>query len=353
MTTATPSKTPRKKAAKAPPFSVAESRAMVQAIEGISPKSDTTREAAASAAAKALQKKSGKIIGKAADYAGWDVNQLISAGVTIEHNHAAWKAAMPPEVFSEYWEKQFAELSDAHTECASQIRGARSKLYQLLVLVAAMKEKYDNPPALNFNSTVESVIRAKLDGLGLLPKNPNYSELIIAAAIHPAERLPDAQADKARREAIQKKCSTYKKVFQEAAKANITSANMLPWLEEHGVEAIRLSRWKTKEQEEAAKAEADRKAAAEVARVKAFASSVRNSPPKFFFPVTPKDIAWNADQDHHEMVLLATYRPTSNTIEVMHVAKSPSAFDAVIRVASKAPPPAPVVEEEDDEEAEA
>jgi hypothetical protein len=260
------------------------------------------------------------------------------AGGTIEHDHAAWKAAVPPEVLSQYWEKQFAELSEAHTECASQIRGARGKLYDLLVMLAAIKEKYDNPPAkpaVNFNSTVERVIRSKLGGLGLLPKNPNYSDLIISAAIHPAEKLPDAEADKARREAIQKKCHTYKKVFQEAAKANITSANMLPWLEENGIEAIRLGRWKTKEQREKEKIEADKKAAADDARVTEFATRVRNSSPKFSFPVKSGDIVWNSDKDHHEMVLLATYRPSTNSIDVIEVVKGAPAFNTVIRIASK------------------
>lgn len=292
MTTTTASKTPRKKAAKASPFSVAESRTMVQAIEDVSPK----------------------------------------------NVDAAWKAAMPPEVLSQYWTTQFDELSKAHTECASQIRGARGKLYDLLVMLAALREKYDNPPvglAENFNSAVETAIRVKLHPLGLLPENPKYGDLIIPAAIHLAERLPNAEADKARRVAIQKKCATYKKVFREAAKVNITSANMLPWLEEHGIEAIRLGRWKTKEQREKEKVEADKKAAADDARVAAFATSVRNSSPKFSFPVTPGNIAWDSDKDHHEMVLLATYRPSTNSIDVIEVVKGAPAFNSVIRIASK------------------
>jgi hypothetical protein len=238
-----------------------------------------------------------------------------------------------------HWEIKFAEMCASHTACVGQIRGARQALYTLLVELKRLQETYDNEPpyGASINGSIEMAIRAKLQPLGLLPKEPKYRDMIITAAIHPAEKLPDAHADKARREAIQKKDSTYRKVFKEAERAGITAETMLPWLEEHGIEAIRLGRWKTKEQREADKAEADKKAAGERAMVEAFTSEVRNSQPRFSFPVEPKHIAWNAEKDHHEMVLLVTYRPTSGSIDVMHVAKGPAAFDAVIRVASKAP----------------
>jgi len=333
MTTATVKKTPAKAVKKISPItkeSVAASKA-VAAVTGEKPK---------------------KTIGKAADYVGWSVQELLAAGVTIEHDHETWKASIPPEAFSQYWEKRFTDLSEAHTECAAQIRGAHRKLYELLVKIKGLQESYDNPPqnqAENFAGSIERAIRDKLGRLGLLPKEPKYRDLFITVAIHPDDKLPDAQADKKRREAIQKKDSTYRKVFKEADRAGITAETMLPWLEEHGIESIRLGRWKTKKQQEADKAQADTKAAAEKARIDAFTSGVRTSQPRFSLPIEPKHIAWDAGKDHHEMVLLVAYRPTSGTLDVMHVEKGSAAFDAVVRVASKALPPA--IEDDRDEEA--
>ena len=237
----------------------------------------TKESVAASTAVAAVRGE--KTVGKAADYVGWTTQELLAAGVTIEHDHEAWKASIAPEAFSQYWEKRFTDLSEAHTECAAQIRGAHRKLYELLVKIKGWQEKYDNPPlnqAENFNGSVERAIRDKLGRLGLLPKDPKYRDLFITVAIHPDDKLPDTQADKKRREAIQKKDSTYRKVFREADQAGITAEAMLPWLEEHGIEAIRLGRWKTKEQQQADKAEANRKAAAEKALVDASTSDAGN-----------------------------------------------------------------------------
>jgi hypothetical protein len=280
----------------------------------------------------------------------------LAAVKAFQEEQEAARAKLPEKqehYLSKHWEIKLAEMSANHAECASQMRGIRRRLYDWLVDLKALQERYDNPApyGATINSGIELAIKLKLGRLGLLPTTPNYRDLLVTAALHPDGKLPDEQEDKARRVAIQKKDSTYRKVFKEAERAAITSETMLPWLEEHGIEAIRLGRWKTKEQQQADKAEADRKAAAEKALVDAFTSDVRNSQPRFSFPIEPKHIAWNAQGDHHEMVLLVTYRPTSGTMDVMHVAKGPAAFDAVIRVASKAPPA--VTEEDHEEEAEA
>lgn len=304
-TTEAPTGKTAKKAPSMSKASTAASQAMEQALKAVKP----------------------KIVGKAKDYAGWTTQQLLAAGVTLEHEPPT---PLPANMTNEHWQAKFTSSTANHSACVTKLKGARRDLWSWIGGIKALIETYEDPGThLSVKSAMEGAIRMKLEKLGMLPKNPNWRKLILPAGLFPEEKLDDAV-----KLALQKQMSVYRSVLRVAEAEGVTSAGLPAWIEErNGIERIRLGKQSDSGSAAAAQAEA---------AFNALASSVRSGPSKVSFSAQPSDIAWNPDKDHPEIVLLATYHPTSKTIEVKEVVKDAGAFAAVIRIASRTLAPAVV-----------
>lgn len=312
-TTKAPNRKPANDAAHISKASTASSQAMEQALKAIEP----------------------KIVGKAKDYAGWTTQQLLAAGVTLEHEPTP---PLPANMRSEYWQAQFTASTASHSVCATKLKGARRDLWNWMGGIKALIEAYDDPAThFSVKSAMEGALKMKLGKIGMLPKNPNWRNLILPAGLFPEDKLDDAA-----KVSLQKQMSVYRSVIRVAEAEGVTSNGLAAWIEErNGIERIRLG--KQKDSGTAPPAENATTLQAEAA-FDTLASSVRAGPSKLSFSAQPSDIAWNPDKDHPEIVLLATYHPTTKTIEVKEVVKDADAFTAVIRIASKKtliPAPAP------------
>lgn len=303
-TTKAPTRKPANDAAHISKASTGASQAMEQALKTIQP----------------------MIVGKAKDYAGWTTQQLLAAGVTLEHEPTP---PLPANMRNEYWQAKFTASTASHSACTTKLKGARRDLWNWLGEIGALHEIYDDPATpFSVKSAMERVIKMKLEKLGMLPKNPNWRNLILPTGLFPEEKLDDAA-----KLALQKQMSVYRSVLRVAEAEGVASTGLATWIEErNGIERIRLGKKKDSSTLQDARTASALQAEAAFDNL---ASSVRSGPSKLSFSAQPSDIAWNPDKDHPEIVLLATYHPTTKTIEVKEVVKDAGAFTAVIRIASK------------------
>lgn len=333
MTTATPTKTAAKKSAKkSPPNMTKESVAMSNAVAKLAEGGAKNDPISGAEVAKAEAKAEKYRLEHAA------VSKLLNAfaeqPVTdVEAEIAAMRAAKKPFVNDHrFWSERFSTAGSSYEACATKLRGARRDLWNWLGNVKAVIETYDDAtigPAVR--QGIETAIRAKLHGIGMLPKHksPDYRNLILTAAAFPATPLSDTQ-----KLSLQKQMSVYRTVLREAENEGKHSHEIAAWIESrNGIERIRLKKEDPQEAKDEAKAKADR----EKAQIEQYVATVRQSKRKFSFTASPADLGWDANKDHYEMVLLATYRQSTGLVEVMQVVKGTAAFDAVARVASKQP----------------
>ncbi|MGJ0223524.1 hypothetical protein ACQUZK_09000, partial [Streptococcus pyogenes] len=277
-------KAPAKVATKTTPSmskaSTAESQAMAQAMKAIEP----------------------KIVGSAKDYAGWTTQQLLAAGVTLEHEPAP---PLPANMKNEHWQAKFTASTANHSACATKLKGARRDLWNWLGGIKALLETYDDPAThLGVKSAMEGAIKMKLGKTGMLPKNPNWRNLILPAGLFPEDKLAEAV-----KVALQKQMSVYRSVLRLAEAEGVNSTGLAAWIEErNGIERIRLGKQKDNGTTPPAPSAAALQAQA---AFDTLAAAVRSGPSKLSFNVEPSDIAWNPDKDHPEIVLLATYHPTT------------------------------------------
>jgi hypothetical protein len=304
-----------KKAAPMSKASTAASQGMEQALNAIQP----------------------KIVAKAKDYAGWTTQQLLAAGVTLEHEPPP---RLPANMTNEHWQAKFTASTANHSACVTKLKGARRDLWNWIGGIKALMETYEDPGThFNVKSAIEGAIKMKLGEIGMLPKNPNWRDLILPAGLFPADKLDDAS-----KVSLQKQMSVYRSVLRVAEAEGVSSTDLAAWIEErNGIERIRLGKHKDNSTTSAGALHAQ-------AAFDTLAATVRSGPAKLSVnDVQPSDIEWNPNKDHPEIVLLATYHPTTHTIEVKEVVKDAGAFAAVIRIASKkspAPVTAPVASNE-------
>lgn len=338
MTTATPTKTGAKKSAKkSPPKMTKESVAMSNAVADLTEGGVKNDSGAGAEAAKAKAKAEKGRLERAA------MSKLLNAFAeqpvtNVDAEMAAMRASKKPLVNDcRFWEERFSAAGTSYEACATKLRGARRDLWNWLGNVKAVIETYDDPtlgPAVR--QGIETAIKTKLRDIGMLPKHksPDYRSLILTVAAFPATPLSDTQ-----KLSLQKQMSVYRTVLREAEKEGKQSHEIAAWIESrNGIERIRLK----KEDSQQAKDEAKAKANEEKEQIAQYVATVRQARRKFSFTASPADLGWDANKDHYEMVLLATYRQSTGLVEVMQVVKGTAAFDAVARVASKQPfTPAP------------
>jgi hypothetical protein len=319
-TTKAPTPKSTKKAASMSKASTAASQAMQQALNAIQP----------------------KIVAKAKDYAGWTTQQLLAAGVTLEHEPPP---PLPANMTSEHWQAKFTASTASHSACVTKLKGARRDLWSWIGGIKALMETYEDPGTdLSVKSAMEGAMNMKLRKLGMLPKSPNWRNLILPAGLFPDDKLDDVA-----KISLQKQMSVYRSVLRVAEAEGVTSTDLAAWIEErNGIERIRLGKHKDNGTTVPAPTAAALQAQA---AFDALAAAVRSGPSKLSFSVKSSDIAWNPEKDHPEIVLLATYHPSTKTIEVKEVVKDAGAFEAVIRIASSksaAPVAAPADLDEDE-----